>query len=410
MKRKRLILPVILTAALLVGCRLSAGPEKNVWVEENGITCYRDAEGNLATGWQTIDGQQYYFAEDHSITTGWLDLDGSRYYFHNNGTLAQNWQTIDGKTYYFTAQGAVSGWQTIDNQRYYFLSDCTLATGLTVIEDVPYLLGSDGKPRAGIAYWNGTAHFFSDEGIRTSGWQEYAGQTYYANQDGTLYTGWLEEGEYRYYFLSDGAMAVGKQEIDGRTYYFSPHGVEIILVNPWNYMPEDYVTEQVPIDNAYTIDAGCHEPLMRMLADCKAAGHSPLVVSGYRSQEIQEWLFQRKVNYYIEEENITDLEEARRLAGMTIAIPGTSEHQLGLAVDIASTEYRNLDEGQVNTATQQWLMEHCWEYGFILRYPLDSTDITGIIYEPWHYRYVGVEIALELRDLGITLEEYLGAA
>jgi D-alanyl-D-alanine carboxypeptidase len=92
---------------------------------------------------------------------------------------------------------------------------------------------------------------------------------------------------------------------------------------------------------------------------------------------------------------------------MVNARPGTSEHQLGLAVDFVDTRYWTLDEKQAELPAQKWLMEHCWEYGFILRYPSEKSEITGIIYEPWHYRYVGREIALEIRDAGLTLEEYL---
>ena len=71
--------------------------------------------------------------------------------------------------------------------------------------------------------------------------------------------------------------------------------------------------------------------------------------------------------------------------------------------------FRDLTDEQANTATQQWLMTHCWEYGFILRYPKGTTNHTGIIYEPWHYRYVGLEMAKEITESGLTLEEYLGA-
>ena len=80
---------------------------------------------------------------------------------------------------------------------------------------------------------------------------------------------------------------------------------------------------------------------------------------------------------------------------------------MGLAVDLVDRNYQQLDESQENTPAQKWLMEHCWEYGFILRYPNSKSEITGIIYEPWHYRYVGVEEALKIRDSGLCLEEYL---
>ena len=90
-----------------------------------------------------------------------------------------------------------------------------------------------------------------------------------------------------------------------------------------------------------------------------------------------------------------------------VAVPGTSEHQLGLALDIVDADNQLLDESQENTAVQKWLMEHSWEYGFILRYPNDKSEITGIIYEPWHYRYVGKEDAEKIHSQGVCLEEYL---
>jgi arginyl-tRNA synthetase len=102
-----------------------------------------------------------------------------------------------------------------------------------------------------------------------------------------------------------------------------------------------------------------------------------------------------------------DEETAREIGSMSVAVPGTSEHQLGLAVDITDNSFRKLNKDQEKTATQQWLMANCWNYGFIVRYPTGTTNITGIIYEPWHYRYVGLELAAELKESGITLEEYL---
>ncbi len=89
-------------------------------------------------------------------------------------------------------------------------------------------------------------------------------------------------------------------------------------------------------------------------------------------------------------------------------MPGYSEHATGLSLDITSEDYQNLDEKQADTAESKWLAENCYKYGFILRYPPEKADITGIIYEPWHYRYVGKEAAKEIKEKGITLEEYLG--
>lgn len=180
----------------------------------------------------------------------------------------------------------------------------------------------------------------------------------------------------------------------------------LVLVNPWHPLPEDYEFELSTVTGKYKIDSRCADALKQFLADCKAAGHTPYICSAYRTWDDQTYLFEKKVNSYIgkgySEEN------ARKKAATETAVPGTSEHQLGLAVDILCQTRPWLDDGQADTATQQWLMANCHKYGFILRYPKGTTDITGIIYEPWHYRYVGVEIATEIMTKGITFEEYLG--
>ena len=90
-----------------------------------------------------------------------------------------------------------------------------------------------------------------------------------------------------------------------------------------------------------------------------------------------------------------------------VALPGTSEHQLGLALDLVDESYQNLDEGQENTKVQKWLMQNSWRYGFILRYPTDKSSVTGIIYEPWHYRYLGRDMARDVYESGLCLEEFL---
>ena len=100
--------------------------------------------------------------------------------------------------------------------------------------------------------------------------------------------------------------------------------------------------------------------------------------------------------------------EAYEETAKSVAIPGTSEHATGLALDITSAEFPELDDRQAETAESQWLADNCWKYGFILRYPPEKSEITKIVYEPWHYRYVGKEAAKEITEQGVTLEEYLG--
>ena len=144
-----------------------------------------------------------------------------------------------------------------------------------------------------------------------------------------------------------------------------------------------------------------------MIEDCREAGMGlPMICSAYRTQEYQEMLYNDKVARVMQAEWISH-DDALVKAAAVVAVPGTSEHQTGLAVDIMDENYPYLDEGQENTEAQVWLMEHAPDYGFILRYPPDASDITGIIYEPWHYRYVGEKFAKEIARRGLTLEEYV---
>ena len=99
--------------------------------------------------------------------------------------------------------------------------------------------------------------------------------------------------------------------------------------------------------------------------------------------------------------------DAKEKAGTVVAVPGTSEHQLGLAVDLVSSEYVQLDEGAEKTDVYKWLVKHCHEYGFILRYEKDKQNLTGVTWEPWHYRFVGRYHAKAMYDAGLCLEEYV---
>lgn len=139
----------------------------------------------------------------------------------------------------------------------------------------------------------------------------------------------------------------------------------------------------------------------------RAYGLSPVICSAYRSWEKQNELFSNRVSSFISQGYSRT--EAEKEAGKVVAVPGTSEHQTGLALDIVDINNQHLDESQEQTPVQQWLMENSWKYGFILRYPNDKSDITGIIYEPWHYRYVGKKAAKEIYEQGICLEEVSGA-
>ena len=180
----------------------------------------------------------------------------------------------------------------------------------------------------------------------------------------------------------------------------------LLLVNPWTPLPEDFLPgELVPVQNDQAVDARAYPDLQDMLQDMSQAGLSPLICSSYRSQERQQELYDNKVQRVMAEG--VSLEAAQAEAARWVARPGTSEHQTGLAVDIVSLSNQMLDETQESTPEFQWLAENAWKYGFILRYPNDKSEKTGIAYEPWHFRFVGKEAAEEVHDLGLCLEEYL---
>ena len=184
----------------------------------------------------------------------------------------------------------------------------------------------------------------------------------------------------------------------------------LILVNPKHMLPEDFYVDTAEIgfadDDEMLIDERIADLLDEMLYDCREAGCSPVVRAGYRSQATQEYLYEEKIQEWIDDEGYSR-EEAEEVASTIVAYPGTSEHQLGLSADIADRDFPYLNASQADSPTQQWLMEHCQEYGFILRFPDGKSDLTGIIFEPWHYRYVGKEAAAEIMERGICLEEYL---
>ncbi len=197
-----------------------------------------------------------------------------------------------------------------------------------------------------------------------------------------------------------GAVHSGKEDD------VSQDGWNLILVNGDHPLPEDFqVPEFTQLAGGHSIDKRAYPALQRMMDACRAAGLQPTICSSYRTWEKQTELFERKVLSCLS--TASSREVAEEQAAVWVARPGASEHQAGLAVDIVDKSYQLLDEGQEDTAVQKWLMEHCAEYGFILRYPTEKSALTGVGYEPWHYRYVGEEAAGEIMSQGLCLEEYL---
>ena len=175
-----------------------------------------------------------------------------------------------------------------------------------------------------------------------------------------------------------------------------------IDIDSWEYVlvnAEHSIGEYAPELGEFEgqkLDQRILEPMQSFVAGARAESLSVFLSSGYRGYEEQQYLFNRKVEQYGEEQ-----------AATIVSRPGTSEHQTGLACDITDEYYELKNESLENTALYQWMSRHCQEYGFIVRYPKDKEEITGIIYEPWHFRYVGVEAATYMVEHNLCLEEFV---
>ena len=173
----------------------------------------------------------------------------------------------------------------------------------------------------------------------------------------------------------------------------------LIVVNRWNVLPEDYSVELMELSNGQKIDSRIYPALQEMFDAARAEGIYPIVREGYRTAEEQQEILDEKIQIYINQGYSQS--RAERTAKEWVALQGTSEHQLGIAVDI------NADKSKCsNEEVYTWLAENAYKYGFILRYPMGKQEITGTSYEPWYYRYVGVEAAKEIYERQICLEEY----
>ena len=179
----------------------------------------------------------------------------------------------------------------------------------------------------------------------------------------------------------------------------------LLLVNDWNPLPAGYDSDVTfsTVSGGKQVDSRIIDAVNRMLND--AAAYDLAVVSAYRPKEEQDILYWRKVKQYTDK-GYSDL-EAQKVGGTIVKRPGFSEHNCGLAMDVGGSGDYTLEQTFANTPAYAWLIEHCADYGFILRFPEGKEDITGVIYEPWHYRYVGEEAARYIMDNDLCLEEYL---
>lgn len=185
---------------------------------------------------------------------------------------------------------------------------------------------------------------------------------------------------------------------------FSKDDWRLVLINKQHSIPEDYTFELDYITGNLQCDERIIDDLRDMLQAALEDDVNLEIRSPYRDEARQEMLFGRKINLYMSKG--MSYVEAYRLGSQIVMVPGASEHQIGLALDIVSDKYDALDEGFGETEAGIWLAENSYRYGFILRYPLGEEYITGVEYEPWHFRYVGVDAATVITQRGITLEEF----
>lgn len=180
---------------------------------------------------------------------------------------------------------------------------------------------------------------------------------------------------------------------------------KLVLINKQHSIPEDYEFTLGTIKGSMKCDERIIPELTELLQDAKADGVNLVICSPYRDYDRQIVLFNRKIKAYMKKK--MSYMEAYRLTAQAVTVPGASEHQIGLALDIICDTYASLNDGFGDTEAGKWLAANSYKYGFILRYPLGKEDITGIEYEPWHFRYVGKDAAVYMYQNELTLEEFV---
>ncbi len=200
---------------------------------------------------------------------------------------------------------------------------------------------------------------------------------------------------------TEGEEAVTTDNVE---YHFDASDWRLVLVNKQHSIPEDYEFTLGTITGSMQCDERIIDDLLAMLQAAKKEGVNLAICSPYRNLDRQENLFNKKIKLYMGQG--MSYMEAYKIASQAVTIPGASEHQMGLALDIFSDTYTSLDEGFADTEAGKWLAEHSCEYGFVLRYPKGKEYITSIEFEPWHFRYVGTEAAYVMTRDNICLEEF----
>lgn len=267
----------------------------------------------------------------------------------------------------------------------------TEVTAVTAVSAPAGSSASKGQKKAVIEpveddVWEADDFLFADEEL------VYADDAEVADREVSVHA---ESGSDIVIYDTDGSVRQASFEDDWK----------LILVNKQNPVPEGYSFDLATLKGNMKVDARIIDPTIAMLQAAQKDGVTLVICSAFRDNSRQSALFNKKINAYTQKG--LSYWEAYAKTSYSVTIPGTSEHELGLAMDIVCSSYYTLDAGYAETEAGKWLAENCYKYGFILRYPLGKENITGITFEPWHFRYVGVEAATEMTIQEITLEEYV---
>ena len=440
----------------------------NWHLDGDGKWYFMNNDGIMQIGMIDWNGQKFFLGANGAMLMGWQTINGAKYYFRpDNGDMFVGTQTIDGKSYTFGADGKLLAENGEVQQETVpevpATPDVPTAPEVPAVPEVPVTPEITNTPDTAYtpdinkAKWvldaNGRWFFYDENGALFKGWLNWKGQKYFLKSNGEMQVGWMTFNGATYYFRpGNGDMFVGSQVIDGQTYDFGADGKlmndmsgwkiingdtyffdstgkpvtgvvliddiqygftaegkldnsiipwNLVLVNYNNSMPENFKLAKKKV-SGYYVDANIAGALSAMIKAAKADGVTLKITSAYRTLATQERLYKNALNKYLK--SGLSYEAAVLQTSLYHAEPGKSEHNLGLAIDFIAGS--GLNEEFANTAAGIWLKEHAYEYGFILRYEEDTTDITRIAYEPWHYRFVGVDAARDIVASDVCFEKY----
>ena len=336
----------------------------------------------MATGWEKVNGTWYYFKSSGAMQTGWLQEGKTWYYLKSSGAMATGWEKVNGTWYYFNPSGAMqTGWLKEGSKWYYLKPSGAMVIGVEKIE--------------------GTYYYFNSSGVM----QKNLGSNFDINRYNQLISG----GKSPSYALNSILYPNVKTNFYKDIRVLKDPSSLTALVNknfqlPSSYVPNDLVLLDVPLYNnsssnlANYMRSEAAVALKKMFNAAKAEkGYKLVARSGYRSYKTQESLY----NNYVSN-------KGQVWADTYSARPGHSEHQTGLAIDITSPTVNNsLSDSFGTTAEGKWVAQNAHRFGYILRYPQGRQSEVGYEYEPWHLRYVGVEIATEIYNSGLIYEDYV---